>query len=380
MNSLRSFILFAAILFWSCSEDEPLKLGYGNGELDQLILERVEQDNIPSVAAAIVKNDSIAWRNTFGYEDRAAKEIPNGETIYGLASISKTFVALAAMQLYEQGLIDLDGDINQYLDFSVRNPRFPLIPITTRMLLTHTSGLAWPLYEENPRFYSRYNIGEGPKLGEEVEQYVVPGGTYYSSRIWEETVPGDQFQYSNIGIALLGYVVESVSGIDFADYCKQYIFQPLQMGNTGFRSKELAADNLALLYHNGAIIEEYESPFYPAGLLRSSLNDLSHYVIAMINGGAFEGNRIIDATTVDEMLSIQLPEGGLYEGGMAFGWQWLDDRWVGHLGGSWGTSTSMDINLQDGAAVIILSNANEVEAVYPGGFIYERLHFEAGEF
>ena len=110
----------------SCGDDGLTLLSPENEtELNEFIKLEIEQKGIPSIAAAIVKDDRIVWQNTYGYENIATRTAPTENTIYLLASISKTFTAVAVMQLYERGQLDLDEDINTYLPFEIRNPYFP---------------------------------------------------------------------------------------------------------------------------------------------------------------------------------------------------------------------------------------------------------------
>ena len=370
-----TLVVFLLSIF-ACSEDTT-NIGYEQHELDKEILNAVEENNIPSLAACIVKNDQIVWRNTFGYQDIENKTIPSDKTAYGLASITKTFTSVAVMQLYEKDLLDLDSDINLYLPFELRNPKHPEVPITTSMLLTHTSGLSLPTEQEDPRINNRLPVDEIQKLGDWIRSYVIPGGANYVSAVWKNTIPGEVFEYSNMGISVLGHIVENVSNTDFRTYCQLQIFEPLGMTNTGFPNTELNDEKSAVLYHNNKPIPQFNVPFYPAAMLKSSMLDLSHYVIAIMNGGQYGDKRILNVSTVDKMLEITLPEAGLYGGGMALGWQGMNGQWVGHLGGFWGVSSSMTINLNNKLAVIMLTNSADNNSVYPGGYIYERLHFEA---
>ena len=332
----------------------------------------MEVDGIPSIAAAIIKDNQVVWQNTFGFEDTATRTPPTENTIYLLASISKTITAVAVMQLYERGLLDLDEDIGEYLPFEIRNPHFPDVPITTRMLLTHTAGLAWPTNDENPDFNDTYPGDDAPPLYPWIQDYLTPGGAHYLTSTWKNTRPGQQVQYSNVGGALLGYIVESITGQDFGEFCKENIFEPLEMFDSGFRLRDVDQTRLATLYHDGEVINQYSVIHYPAGMVRSSLEELSHFLIAIVNGGVYHNTRILEEGTVDEMLSIKLATEGL-----SFIWQSQRQGWVGHIGGYWGVTSSLDLNRNQNVGVIILSNSYGKTSIYPDGTIYDLLHNEA---
>lgn len=360
----------------SCGDDGLTLLSPENEtELNEFIKLEIEQKGIPSIAAAIVKDDRIVWQNTYGYENIATRTAPTENTIYLLASISKTFTAVAVMQLYERGQLDLDEDINTYLPFEIRNPYFPDAPITPRMLLTHTSGLAWPTNDEDPNFNDTYPDDSAPPIYPWAREYLTPGGAKYRATTWKNRRPGQQVQYSNLGGALLGYLVESIQDQDFAEYCQEHIFEPLQMFNSGFKLRDVDRTKLATLYHDGRVIGQYSVSHYPSSMVRSSIAELSHFLIAIMNGGIYQNTRILEESTVDEMLSIKVPSADL-----SFIWQSPSRDWVGHIGGYWGVSSSLDLNRSNKVGVIILCNTYGVTSIYPDGYIYDLLHAEAEKY
>lgn len=344
-------------------------------EMNQLILEEMEKDHIPSLAACIVKDDRIVWRNYYGYHNIENNIPPTSETIYLLASISKTVTSVAIMQLYEQGMIDLEEDINHYLEFEIRNPNFPDIPITTRMLLTHTLGLAWPSKNGDPNFSNTYLEDSAPPLSSWIREYLRPDGNQYLPATWKNIALGDRYQYSNIGGALLGYLVESVSGQGFNEYCQKNIFQPLSMDNSGFRLTDIDTSKLAAIYQDGRILEQYSVSHYPASMLKSSIDEWSHFLIAIINGGKYNNERILKEKTVKEMLAIKIPQEDI-----AFIWSFLGKGWMGHIGGYWGVSSSFDLQAEYKVGEILLTNTYGKESLYPKGNIYKILHFEASKY
>ena len=208
-----------------------------------------------------------------------------------------------------------------------------------------------------------------------IPAYLLPDGDKYLSITWQQNAPGSTVQYTNVGLALLGYLVEVISGQNFAEYCQDHIFEPLQMPNSGFLLSEVDTTLLATLYFEETVIEPYSVPHYPASMLKSSLEELSHFLIAIMNGGVYKGIRILQEQTVLEMLQIQVPATKL-----GYVWQYVDNGWVGHNGGYWGVSSNFDFHPEKRVGVILLANTNGKASLYTGGNIYKLVHWEACRF
>lgn len=324
---------------------------YSNLVFDRMITVLMKVGNIPSISACIIKDDNVVWSNGYGLYDIEHDKEASENTIYAVASISKTVTATALMQLYDQDLFDLDDDINDYLNFSIRNPNYPEDPITFRMLLSHRSSLAedpWQLHKEYP--------GDCPiPFYPFLKEYLVPGGSEYSPEIWADCRPGDEFYYANMGYAIIGYLVEEITDQPFDQYCKDNIFLPLDMPNTSFRFADIDKENLAVPYIY--CFWEYE-PYmhagdvdYPSGCLRTSVLELSHFLIAHMNGGVYNSIRILEEDTVNEMHSPQFQNDSQY----GLGWQIEEDRFgktfIGHIGSNIGVSTGVKIRLSDDVAI-----------------------------
>jgi CubicO group peptidase (beta-lactamase class C family) len=377
--------------------------------LDEFILEKMKASNIPGVSACIVKKDKLVWSGAFGWADVENKKPRTEETIQNIGSISKTITATAAMQLFEQGKFKLDDDVNSYLPFPVRNPRFPDDPMTFRQLLTHKSSI-----KDGPAYQKSYACGDPiVSLKDWLKGYLVPGGKYYDQgenfHAWKpgtiEIPPGPR-AYTNVGFGLLGYLVEVISGQDFAEYCKKNIFIPLGMKSTGWYLADIKVSHHAIPYTliseqfkmpDGMTLDDFLPRYgkdrqttkagelfphclysffnYPDGLVRTSVQDLSRFLRAYINDGVFENSRILKEETVRMMLSKEHFGRGLCWFDMTL--KNGDPAW-GHGGGDPGISTQMIFRPQDGAGVILFFNTDSPGKVY--GEIQERLFEEAAKF
>ena len=226
----------------------------------------------------------MLFEKGYGYADYARKiPVDPRRTLFRPGSVSKLFTWTAVMQLVEQGRIDLDRDVNAYLDFKI--PRFHGAPVTMRDLMTHRGG-----FSETARDLLTYGKAP-PPLGAVLKRYVPP-------RIF---APADGPGYSNYGASLAGYIVQRVSGQSFDDYVDQHIFAPLGMTRSTFAQPLPAA--LAPDMSKGYGVWDKPSPGFeiislpPAGSLSSTGDDMARFMIAQLADGAFGGARILRPRT-----------------------------------------------------------------------------------
>lgn len=357
----------------------PLNWLFGSERsIDQQIERWMEKNNVPGLAACIVHQDRIVWSNGYGFANRTTKSpfTPDG-TLFQIASITKTITATAIMQLRDRGLFALDDDVNAFLPFSVRNPRHTERPITFRHLLTHTSSI-----DDDDCIYALYTTGDPARsLEEVVTAYFTPGGTLWRPSNFLKTAPGEKNSYSNAGFALLGYLIELIMERPLEDYLEENVFKPLKMYETSFYIAKLDDERQARCYTyaksakkqlcpgdgDGNLLPAGVSPqpgfnehalySYPTladGMLRTSVSQLANFMIAMMNGGRFEGRQLLKSETVREMLSGR-------EQGLA--WAREDDYW-GHDGGDPGCSTQMLFDPVERIGFIVFANSDaELEDV-----------------
>ncbi|MCE6992793.1 beta-lactamase family protein [Dyadobacter sp. CY323] len=278
-----------------------------NTSLDSNVLIELKRLKISGLAVAKVHEGKVAWSKYYGYQN-LEKQIPVTEnTIFQIASLSKTVTAAAVMQLVGQHTISLDDDVNGYLPFSVRSALHPKRPITFRQLLRHRSSIS-----DNMDYLLPFWAGEykGPtiKLEAFLQNYLVVGGSaYQGSKNFIQQAPGDKFEYSNMGYALLGYLVERISKMPFDKYCQMYLFAPLEMHQTNWFLDDIDPGKLAIPYTFSDSLEAFQKqqqstfPDYPAGQLRCNVADLAKFLACWINDGKFNGKAVIDSIAVQTL-------------------------------------------------------------------------------
>ena len=331
----------------------------------------------PSISACIIINDSVVWSKGYGLYDIENNKQATIDTLYLMASISKTVTATALMQLYDQGFFDLDDDLNNYLPFNFRNPNYPDVPITFRMILSHHSSLA----SDNSAQLCNSIIPGDPDIPSYphpwFEEYLLPGGNAYHSAVWSDYQPGEEYQYTNVGYSLIGYLVELISGQNFNEYCKEHILNPLGMYNTSFRLKDQNINNIAVPYfydtgeyipnsHYGMLV------IYPAASMRTSIEELSHFLIAYMNGGKYNDVRILNESTVELMHTSHYPpneQGREYGLGFVISESDSGKKEVGHSGGWPGVHTLMKFRPESNTGFIIFTNSydsSQINGPIPG--------------
>ena len=329
--------------------------------LDAFIEGEMTLENIPGATTLIVKDGEIVWVESYGFADIDNSINVEDTTVFLLASISKVFTGTALMQLAETGAIDLDEDINNYLPFEVRIPGFESDSITFRHLMTHTSSI-----NDGPAMSGYYGYPDPTiTLAQCIQRYFdVSGFDYSATQNFSANAPGTTYSYSNMASALAGYLVEVVSGIDFAEYCNQNIFEPLCMGHTGWHMSDFDTNEVARPYQfiggNYQPYAHYGFADYPNGQLRSDINDIANFLIAYLQDGSFNSSSILNSASISEMLTLQIP--GIEN---TQGLNWYTEElftatqtvtaW-GHNGGESGVSTDLYMDKSNNIAIAVLTN------------------------
>jgi len=258
--------------------------------LDGLLPLQIKRDDIAGATVAVVKDGKLLFAKGYGYADvEKKKPVSAQDTLFRPGSVSKLFTWTAIMQLFEQGKLNLDADVNQYLDYQI--PEAFGKPITLKNIMTHTPG-----FEEQIKDLFQTNPAK-PDLG----QYLK---THIPRRIY---APGTVPAYSNYATAVAGYIVERVSGRPFDDYINENIFKPLKMQHSTFAQP--LPQGLAELMSNGYRLgsdkpEAFEivNPF-PAGSLSSSATDMAQFMMAHLQEGKLGDAQILKPETARLMHS-----------------------------------------------------------------------------
>jgi len=258
--------------------------------ISALIRQEMEKQQITGLSIALVDDQKVVWAEGFGYADKAKGIAATPDTIYRAGSISKLFTATAAMQLVDDGVLNIDRPLQRYLpEFSIKS-RFPdAAPITPRSLLTHHSGLPSDLLKG---MWTRSPVS----LDEEV--------TLLRNE-YAANPPGFVFAYSNVGMTLLGHALEKIVDRDFATHMGISLFMPLRMTNSSF-SPKIDRSSLASKAYR-ANEEAVETPLrdIPAGGLNTSVLDLSRFISMVFGGGWSNQRQVLKTETVAEMLTPQ---------------------------------------------------------------------------
>ena len=260
--------------------------------LDGLFPYALRKNNLAGAVVVVVKDGQILVSKGYGYADIAAKKpVDPATTLFRPGSISKTLMWTAVMQLVEQGKLNLDVDINQYLDFAI--PPRDGKPITLRDLMTHTPG-----FEETLKnlFQNSPSTNDAGLSNEAWLKEWVPERAY---------APGEVAAYSNYGAALAGYIVQRVSGQPFEAYIEQHVFQPLGMQHATFR-QPLPANLKADMAKGYASASTLPRPFElvapdPAGGMSVSGEDMARFMIAHLQNGQYDKVQILRPETAKQM-------------------------------------------------------------------------------
>lgn len=310
MFALRFFLSLTLVLFTTSIFSQSQQL---TSKLDAIKSNR----GVLGMSVTVIKNEGISYSGGFGIRDVARNLPVNDSTIYRIASISKMITAIALMQLYDRGQVNLDADISTYLGYQLRNPYFPDDVLTVRKFISHTASL-----RDGTGYDSFLSASYNQNPPPDIKALLVSGGLYYTSNMWSNTKrPAENyFQYSNVNFGVIGTVIEKISGKRFDIFCKENIFTPLGL-DAGFNIQDITAfNNLAVLYrksggqwvaqadnYNGVkppprdlssyIIGTNGLIFGPQGGLRVSANDLSKILAMLMNNGVYGSTRLLSDTT-----------------------------------------------------------------------------------
>jgi len=314
--------------------------------LDGYLPYALKTGDIAGAVVVVVKDGEVLSERGYGYADVAAhKPVDPKATLFRPGSVSKLFTWTAVMQLVEQGKIDLDADVNQYLDFKI--PPRDGKPITMRNLMQHTAG-----FEEQAKSI----ITENTKAPD----YETLLKAWVPARVF---APGSTPAYSNYGASLAGYIVQRLSGEPFDAYIEKHIFVPLEMDHSTFR-QPLPAE-LAPSMSKGYRAASGDAGGFeiigpaPAGSLASPGEEMAHFMIAHLQNGEYHGKRILSTATAEMMHNsplTMLPPLNRMELGF-FETNINDHEVIGHLGDTDYFHTSLHLFLKENVGFYVSFNS-----------------------
>lgn len=322
--------------------------------LDKVLNEYMGKNFIPGLAVGIVYDNEVIYRKGFGVKNIETKEPINEHSLFHMASVSKTFVATGIMQLAEQGKMNLDSYLIEYLPyFELKDDRYK--KITIRQMLNHISGM--PDVDDYEWDKPQYDEGALERFVRSVKD---------DSLMWE---PGEKFAYSNTAYEILGDVIAKVSGVSFEDYMKENILDILDMKESNFLkplvSKELITTPHVLDLENGCRLSEvfpYNRAHGPSSTLCSNVVEMCNYAIANMNEGSFKVAKIVEIESYSELWREQAITGwGGYTAGIGLAWflgEYKGVKVKSHSGGDTGFRSKLVLFPEIDVALVMMINSD----------------------
>ncbi|MCG6188999.1 serine hydrolase domain-containing protein [Maribellus maritimus] len=321
--------------------------------IDSQFTEGMNSYNMAGATIVLIQGDSILHMNGYGLADIASNTpVNSNSSIFGIGSVSKTFVATAIMQLYEDGKLELDRDVNSYLTTFQLDSKFN-DTITVSHLLTHTAGI------------DEYYIGSAVLE----EKDVIPLAQYLIKHMPTQIRPsGKVISYSGQAYGLLGLIIEDVSGLPCNEYIRQRILKPLEMEYSSFKRQNRLKENYVTGYlqKGGQLIPckpNYQLN-YPEGGLNATVSDMGHFISMFLNNGNFKGIQILDSTTVAKMFYEPFRQYKNAEYGYLMGFQernWNGITLCGHTGNIPGFESQLSLIPEKNIGLFISANSSSYQ-------------------
>ncbi len=354
------------------SSGEPSGPGFEGleGQLDALR----EEAGAPGMAVALVQGDEVVWTGGFGTRDMASGEPVTTDTPFRLGSISKTFVGVAMMRAQELGVVDLGDAID--VPFTVDNPHLDGESITYRDLAHHMSGIVDTLWYEcayttedgsayaAPQDQAYCPEAPMPGLDEFLGAYLDPEGSMYTNANYASGAdgePGTTYEYSNVGAGLasaaLSHATEDALGQDFIAFSNAEVFGPLGLEHTRWMRDELPEPDAAAvphIYEDGFVpVPRYNLSTFADGALYSSVDDLAHYLAAIVPG---RGGDVLEPASADALIDfVDVDDGDVVNGQGIFWERYLG--LIGHTGADPGVATAIGYDPDAELGYVILLNS-----------------------
>lgn len=373
----------AAMLYWGVAPRQA-ETASDAKSLDGFVAALIEEDAIPGMAIAVVRDGKVVHMRGYGFADASTRRPMTPDTPMNIASISKPILGIVLLQLRDRGLLDLDADVNSLLPFRVENPHAQGVPITIRQLATHTSSIG--------DYYDTADYQEGADSPQALTDYLrsilaKDGSRFDNGAHYLDAKPGTVREYSNPGAGVAGAAAERAAGASLSTLARDNIFEPLGMTNSSWLLADFPADTLATRYEVyqclpytglcasteqpkrnwliGKIFNptkadrrlkaypQFGNPNYPDGGVNASAKDLALLAQSILAGGKTSGDPLLSPASFNEMLKLQLPPS--IDDRQRFFWR---DRYgmVGHSGSDNGVFTSLYFDRDKSNAIVILMN------------------------
>jgi len=349
-NHMNSLILMLLIVFQSISTKAQVNNEHSElkKEFEDFIIKSMNSDNIVGVSAAIIINDSVILKKGFGYADKDSKIPMTENTVVNIASATKTFTALAIMQLQEKGLLDINQPLNKYLSqFKPLTRGENLDDLTIKSVITHSSGIQTDILKNTDSGSGKYT----DVLGFINDTYLL-------------SPPGLVESYSSAGYNILGHLIKQVSGLDYPEYIHKNIFIPIGMNNSGFLMDSLKGRTK--VYSGGESIHDYGFSGIASGGIYTNINDLIKYAGELMHAYNGINSSLINTSTIQEMFALQTGNVIIESNKKGLGWFMFKNDSVfavTHSGDAVTGHADICLIPEKNTAAIILINSAEGESL-----------------
>lgn len=323
---------------------------------------------IVGASIVLIKGEE-EFKHNYGFSSLIDEKRVEDETIFRIASISKVIIGMAVLKLVEDKLLDLDEDISNILGYKIRNPKYLNIPITTRMLMLHTSSITDGANEDN----LGYNVVNGHHYFVSLEDLLTnQNSKFYTDKTFSDYAPSDKYIYSNFGTGIITCIIEKCSNQLFTEFVEKYFFKPLHMDAnfkvnkilkkdkisdtfTGFTTNKTAKEFIDGTYPDYPIGNNYRGP---AGGLFVSMQDLSKIMATLLNDGKYKDLQMLHKETVDTLLDMNFFASRKYKENQV--------NIKGYTGGAYGVCSVMYFSKSKKTGVCFVANGGNYKPAPTG--------------
>lgn len=363
MKKLVAFLLTIVLTtsHYTAAESTELPKNFDECAFQSDIRDMMDSLNVVGLSLAVVKDNKIVYTHAFGHKDLNTLQPLTTNTIFRIASISKSFVATAIMTLVDAGKLTLDTDASTLLNFPLRNPNHPDNPITVGMLLSHTSSI-----NDSEGYYISYDC-------------INPVTNPNWRKCYNTYAPGTGYEYCNLNFNLLGIIIEKLSGERFDHYVEHHILNPLEITGS-FCVNSVDRNRCAMLYAwDGKQFEAQPQAYKiidnlddyqmevttvrmsPAGGMKITAPDLAKYMLMHMNYGKspINSKRIISQSSAKAMQADHTPTAEHYGLALEKTDEYVNGvKLTGHTGGAYGLTSAMFFNPDKHYGFVVICNGS----------------------